>query len=381
MKTNKITVSVTALLIILFCRCVFAQTQSSANEIKEQSQQLSDVKKTIKQKQLEKERLILQEKVFKRELNSLNDAIEKTEKKLDRISRDIKEAEQKLALASKEYNKAYEKQTGWNHAMLDEIEYYNKMTFLTAYEEDPVEYKVRQAALEYKKDNFDREAKAIDTSSAEIKKWEKAKKELLALRAEENATANERKNLIKDKNELLKNTSNRRAAAEEEIKSLNESAKAMQSLINKLSEAQKKKQTEPVIRTPVSSVNRKKSLPWPVSGKVTVKFGKSKHPDLDTYVISNGIKIDAANLSQVKSVDSGTVIFTGEFRSYGKVVIIDHKDSYFTVYGQLDKILVKEEQRVSKGTVIGSLGKGEDSVLYFEVRQDNHPDDPLLWLK
>jgi septal ring factor EnvC (AmiA/AmiB activator) len=126
---------------------------------------------------------------------------------------------------------------------------------------------------------------------------------------------------------------------------------------------------------------RKKSLPWPVNGKVIAKFGKNKHPELDTYVISNGIKIDAADFSRVKSVDSGTVVFTGEFRSYGKVVIIDHKDSIFSVYGLLDHILVKEDQKVLKEDVIADLGGGKNSYLYFEIRQNNIPDDPILWLQ
>ena len=379
-KKKIITASAAAL--ILLCLPAFAQNQNK--DIKQQSKELSDVKKTIKQKQLEKDRLALREKTFKRELSWLNSEIAKTEKKLAGLSLDIKNAEKNLALASSKYNKAYEKQTDWNNAMLDEMYHYNMMTFLVPYEDDPTEYKIRQAALRYKKDNFDKEARAADSSSEEIKKWESAKKKLLALRAEENATANERKNLIKEKNNLLKSTVNSRAAAEKEIKSLNESAKALQSLIDKLTaEAQKKKREESAARAPAApAAQHKKLLPWPVEGKVAVKFGKSKHPEFsDTYIISNGIKIDAPDFAQVKSVDAGTVIFAGEFRSYGKVVIIEHKDSYFTVYGHLDQILVKENHKVSRGTVLAKLGKGEDSILYFEVRHDNNPDNPLLWLE
>jgi len=136
-----------------------------------------------------------------------------------------------------------------------------------------------------------------------------------------------------------------------------------------------------VIRAKEPTVKRKKSLPWPAEGKVVLKFGKNKHPELNADVISNGIKIKASDFAVVKSVDSGTVVFAGAFRSYGKVVIIDHKDAYFSVYGQLSKILVVEDQKVSKGSEIARLGKGEESVLYFEIRQDSVVDNPLLWLK
>lgn len=376
MKKKKII----ALIAALFMPFQFAFAQTGNKDIKQQSRQLSDVRKTIKRKQLEKDRLMLQEKVFKRELSSLNEAIEKAEEKLEKLSSDIKNAEKNLAAASAQYNKASRKRSDWNRAMLNEIDFYNKMTFLLSYEDDPVEYKIRQAALKYKKDNFEKEAKTVNFSTAEVERWEKAKKKLISLRAEENATAKERKKLIKEKSVLLKSTVNKRAAAEKEIKTLNETAKAMKNLINKLSEAQKKKQTGTSIRTPDAAAHRKKSLPWPVEGEIIVKFGKSRHPELDTYIISNGIKIDAADFAQIKSVDSGTVVFTGNFRSYGKVVIVDHKNSYFAVYGHLDEILVKEEQRVSRGTVIARLGQDSDSILYFEIRQNNAADNPLLWL-
>lgn len=365
---------------VLILSCVTVSAQEA--NIKEQSKKLSDVRKTIKQKQLEKDSLMLKEKIFKRELKTLNDAIEENRKNLAKIANDIKVAESNLGKASKEHDQAFRKQMTWNQAILDEMELFNKMTFEIPYEKDPVEYKIRQQALKNKKENFDKEEKVLSTSESDIKKWRKSRETLMALRKKENKLADERKKLINEKNRLLKTTSGKRAAAEAEIKALNESAKALQTLINKITEANKQKQArEAVIRTPVSASKRKKSLPWPVQGKVIVKFGKSKHPELDTYLISNGIKIKAADGSQVKSVDGGIVVFTGEFRSYGKVVIIDHRDSYFSVYGQLNQIFVKEDQKVSRGTVLANLGKGENSVLYFEIRQDNAPDNPLLWLQ
>ncbi|MCA6071012.1 MAG: peptidoglycan DD-metalloendopeptidase family protein, partial [Endomicrobium sp.] len=175
-------------------------------------------------------------------------------------------------------------------------------------------------------------------------------------------------------------TSGKRLVAEQEIRALNDSAKAMQSLIDRINATNKRKQATVARRHQMSVVRRKKSLPWPVDGKIIVNFGKTKRLELNTYVISNGIKIKTADFSRVKSIDSGTVVFTGEFRSYGKIVIIDHKNSTFSVYGLLDKIFVKEDQQVLKNTVIALLGSGKHSVLYFEIRQNNISDDPHLWL-
>ncbi|MDR1695078.1 MAG: peptidoglycan DD-metalloendopeptidase family protein [Endomicrobium sp.] len=380
----------TAVILCFFLQFVSAFAQET--EIKDQSKQLSEVNKTIKAKQIEKDRLALQERVFKRELRTLNDLIEKNEKRLAQISNEIKTAQKNLDSASKHYDSAFSKSRNLNNAMLDEFAVFHKATFALPYEKDPAIYKVMEAALRDKKESFDTETKSAAASSSEVKRWEKAKRELSNLRAQENKFVTERKNLIKEKNDLLTTTSGKKAAAEIEIKSLNESARELQELIRKLTQIQKQKEKEerekerakgkpgkkpPRVKIPEEK--RKRALPWPVDGKVTVKFGRNKHKELDAYVISNGIKIKTKDYEQVKSVDSGSVVFTGNFRSYGKVVIIDHKD-YFSVYGQLDKILVLDEQKVSRGSVLASLGSGDESVLYFEIRYDNAPDNPMLWL-
>ncbi|MDR2191599.1 MAG: peptidoglycan DD-metalloendopeptidase family protein [Endomicrobium sp.] len=369
--------------IAIFSAFCFSVVFAQDGDIKKQSRELSDVKKNIKQKQLEKDRLALKEKVFKRELKVLNAAIDANEKNLSKLALQISAAQKNLNAASKEYDRAYKEYGALTRALNGEIELYHKMTFLYSYEQNPFEYKVRQASLLYKKENYDKERKAAALFSEDIKKWEAAKNKLLSLRKRETVLSQEKKKLLKEKEILLAGTSGLRAQAEAEIKALNESAKALQTLINRLAEESKKKaaQAQPIIRAKDSSSKRRKVLSWPVEGKVIANFGRNKHPELDAYVISNGIKIKARDFSIVKSVDSGVVVFAGEFRSYGKVAIIDYKNAYFGVYGQLSEILVSDNQKVSKGSDIARLGKGQDSVLYFEIRQNNVPDNPILWLE
>ncbi|MDR0800307.1 MAG: peptidoglycan DD-metalloendopeptidase family protein [Endomicrobium sp.] len=361
------------LIFLLFCS--FASASGHLEDVKSQSKKLAEVKKSIKEKEQEKNRLALQERVFKKELKSLNDNIKKAEKKLGKFSADVKTAQHNFENFSKMHKVASSKSAVWNQAVLDEIKLFNKMTFMFSYEQNPSEYKIRRKSLEYKKDNFEKEKKSATISAANAKRWEKSKKYLLILQQKESDITVQHKNMLKEKNELLKTTSGKRFITENEIKALNESARALQDLINKINAGNRKKQTIPV------PPQRKNSLPWPVNGKIIVNFGKNKHSELDTYVINNGIKIAAVDFSKVKSIESGTVVFAGQFRSYEKVVIIDHGNSSFSVYGLLDKIFVKKEQKVSKGAVIAELGGGADSVLYFEIRHDNVPDDPLLWLQ
>jgi septal ring factor EnvC (AmiA/AmiB activator) len=358
----------------------FMSASGQSEDIKLHSKKLSEVKKSIKEKEREKNKLIRQERIFKEELKFINDNIGKTEKKLAKLSLDIKTAQYNLENFLKVYNAASSRSAVWNQTVLDDIKLFNKMSFSVSYEQNPVEYKIRQKSLEYKKENFEKERKSKVISAANMKRCERSKKNLLNMQQKENKLVERHKNMLKEKSELFRIMSARRLAAECEIRALNESAKALQNLIGRINEANKKKRMVAVRPTTIRA-ERKKSLPWPVNGKVIVGFGKNRHPDLDTYVISNGIKIDAADFSKVKSVESGIVVFAGQFRSYGKVIIIDHSDSNFGVYGLLDKIFVKVEQKVPRGAVIAELGNGGNNVLYFEIRHNNIPDDPIQWLQ
>jgi septal ring factor EnvC (AmiA/AmiB activator) len=366
------------LICLLFCNFIFAPVYAEDTQAK--SKQLSDVKKTIEVRQQEKAKLLLREKIFKQELKSINNSIEQTEKKLKQCALDIKSAQSNLEKSSKMYNIVSLKSSDWNNVILGEIKLFNRMTFMFLYEQNPFEYKIRRGSLEYKKKCFEETKKEAAAFALDIRVWEKSKKDLLDLQKHEDKLIKRHKSMMKEKSELLKTTLGKRLATEQEIKTLNDNAKALQALINKINMENRRKQVA-TLHAASPKVKRKKSLPWPVDGKIIVNFGRSKHPELDTYVISNGIKIATTDFSHVKSIDSGVVVFAGEFRSYGKIVVIDHKNSIFSVYGLLHRILVKEDQKISRGDVIGDVGNGKNSCLYFEIRQDNVPDNPILWLK
>ncbi|MDR3195560.1 MAG: peptidoglycan DD-metalloendopeptidase family protein [Endomicrobium sp.] len=356
---------------------IFAYT-TYARQSKSPTKQLSDITQSIRAKKIEKDKLVLQEKICQKELKVINDTIGQTEKKLEQVSKDIESALKNFKKSAKDYNSASLMSSSWHKTALEELNLFYKMTFAKSYTKDPLEYKLRLKSLEYDKNNFEKEKKSAENLASDMQKLEKSKKNLITIKQRENDFVTQNKSLLEQKNKVLRTTADKRRDAEKEIRALNNSAKALQALINKInSENAKKRETT---RHPQQRIKRKKSLPWPVVGKVISYFGKTKHAELDTCVINNGIKIDATDFSKVKSIDSGKVVFTGSFRSYGKVVIIDHKNATFSVYGFLNKIYVKEGQKVSKEALIADIGSGKDAVLYLEIRQNNMPDDPLLWL-
>jgi septal ring factor EnvC (AmiA/AmiB activator) len=124
------------------------------------------------------------------------------------------------------------------------------------------------------------------------------------------------------------------------------------------------------------------ALPWPTPGRVRSGFGRHKHPRFDTYTIQNGIEIDSAEDAPVTAVYQGTVAFAEHFKGYGLMVVLDHGGKHHTLYAHLAQISVKVGQKVAAGDVLGTAGQGGDgSGLYFEVRFQGRPEDPLDWLR
>jgi murein hydrolase activator len=125
------------------------------------------------------------------------------------------------------------------------------------------------------------------------------------------------------------------------------------------------------------------SLPWPVEGRVLVGFGRRKHPRFDTYTLHNGIELDAPPDTPVRAVHEGRVVFADRFLGYGLMVIVDHGGKHHSLYAQLGELAVVPGQTVSAGTVVGTTGTGgaEGPGLYFEMRYQGRPEDPLEWLE
>jgi septal ring factor EnvC (AmiA/AmiB activator) len=125
-------------------------------------------------------------------------------------------------------------------------------------------------------------------------------------------------------------------------------------------------------------------LEWPVRGEVTAPFGKFRHPEFAGEILRNGIDITAALGEEIKVVEKGRVVYADRFSGYGKMVIVDHGERYYTIYGHLSEILAKVGEAVSRGETLGRAGDAADqagATLYFEMRKDGHSIDPVPWFR
>jgi murein hydrolase activator len=142
----------------------------------------------------------------------------------------------------------------------------------------------------------------------------------------------------------------------------------------------------PGSQEPVPSLGFARSrghLEWPARGRLAVPFGNVRHPRFNTEVPHPGIDIAASPGQAVRAVFQGRVVFSDWFKGYGQMVVIDHGDSYLSIYGHVDERLVSTGEDVSGGDVIarsGQSGSFEDPSLYFEIRHEGKPEDPARWL-
>jgi septal ring factor EnvC (AmiA/AmiB activator) len=120
-------------------------------------------------------------------------------------------------------------------------------------------------------------------------------------------------------------------------------------------------------------------LNLPVRGDVTNRFGASRE---DTGVSWKGLFIKAAEGSEVKSIASGRVVFADWMRGFGNLLIVDHGNGYMSLYGNNQGLLKKAGDLVNSGDTIASVGNtggNQDNGLYYELRYQSKPLDPLSW--
>ncbi|MEO8077732.1 MAG: peptidoglycan DD-metalloendopeptidase family protein, partial [Acidobacteriota bacterium] len=124
-------------------------------------------------------------------------------------------------------------------------------------------------------------------------------------------------------------------------------------------------------------------LPWPATGIVTGRFGVQTVNRFGATIARNGVEISIAEGKPVRAIHEGLVAYAEPFTGYGNLVIIDHGDGAFSLYGNLASLGVSRGERVDQQAPVGTSGRNPSGnpALYFELRVDGKPVDPLQWLK
>ena len=188
---------------------------------------------------------------------------------------------------------------------------------------------------------------------------------------------------------LLAKVRDERAYHERMVGELTEASRRLEAFIRELQAKQRKLAKVPPpkggVEPPgVGFGTLRGRLPWPTQGRIVTAFGAQVHPRFGTRTFRNGVDIEAAEGKDVAAVYAGHVIYTGWFKGYGNLIILDHGHEYYTLYAHIAEIETKEGDDVRQGQRIGTVGDTGSLAgprLYFEVRYQGKPQDPVDWLR
>lgn len=162
------------------------------------------------------------------------------------------------------------------------------------------------------------------------------------------------------------------AALKQNEQSLNDLLAKLQKAIDDAArEAARKARANPTVpsgETGKAMANIRGNLPWPAPGPV--------------HTFGNGVLIGAPRGADVRAVARGRVVYAHFMRGYGQLIILSHGSGWLSMYGNNETLLHGVGDDVAAGEAVGTamLSTGDNTGVYFELRQNGKPVDPRSWL-
>lgn len=201
---------------------------------------------------------------------------------------------------------------------------------------------------------------------------EQSQNSLSAQKSRLDQDRSKRKTIIGSLDTQLKKQGGRLARLEDEAEQLQKLIESIQEIFDAAPEAGVSRQAFADLRGQLS---------WPVRGKLRKLFGRQK-PLSDLRW--QGVMIEAPGGRYVRAVSHGRIAFADWLRGLGNLIIIDHGNSYLSLYGHNESLFKSAGEWVEAGDVISSIGNSggqEKTGLYFEIRRKGKPQNPTRWCK
>jgi len=397
LKNKKIfSILILILTFILFV-VFFSYGNSSGNysqKIKEENQRLKKIEQQIKSVKDEINNLQKKESGYLETLHKIEKLLQDTEKELKAIEKDlelaqkeIKQGEDKLIFEKR----MLKEKTKLLESRLREI-YKRRLTGYMEILFNSESFSDFLTRFRYIKKILSLDAEVINDIRQQMKKIEDSKmnlenrEEILSLLKKE--VEKEKENIefsIKAKKSIINKIDSQKGVRLKSLKELEQSSQEIKNIIERIykqREEDSKKTSQKEIPT-ITLKPKKGILALPIQGKLISGYGRQKNTEFNTYTFNSGIDISTPLGQVVRAAGSGEVIYTGNIKGYGQIIIIDHGGRVTTLYAHLSRILVDIEDKVKKEQVIGQVGDSggvSSPRLHFEVRVEGKPTDPMNWL-
>ena len=156
-----------------------------------------------------------------------------------------------------------------------------------------------------------------------------------------------------------------------------EDERRLQKLLDRIAESPAETPLELGEGQPFAQLRGK--LAWPTRGRITNRYGSRRKVGKLRW---QGVRIGAREGTEVRAISHGRVAFSDWLRGFGLLTIIDHGDGYMSLYGGNQSLYKEVGDWVEAGEVIATVGNSggqEKSALYFEIRHNGKPVNPLKW--
>lgn len=320
------------------------------------------------------------------ELDSVNIKLSKAETDLRRYRKILGQTEAEIETVNREMAATREslgKQKDWlarKLRIMQRYGYAGDMVIILMSSEDLSQtmrvWKYLENLTRYEHDilaSYRANLKALDEKAEKLRLL---KAELAKNTEKVEAKESEMGNRKREKEHILSSVRNEKTSHQKMLAELKEAA---QRLLDLIRESSKTDTYE------AKGFGRLKGLlSWPSEGKVAIPYGSQKDPQFDTPVFRNGVHIQTNASAEARSIYAGKIIFAEWFKGFGQLVIVNHGSGYHTLYGNLSEIFSRAGDIIKANQVIGKVGTSgilNAPGLYFEIRYNGKPLDPIQWLK
>ncbi|OUT75992.1 MAG: hypothetical protein CBB82_08920 [Betaproteobacteria bacterium TMED22] len=368
--------------ILIFCLQFTAVVADDLQEeLKAIDQKITKEKKKIKEQQVK-------QKKAKRELSKTKKEIDLLERDLNKLSKKERKLLNELRALEKTEKKLRSEVSGEKVRLSKLI----KQTYILGYSPDT--RSIQEERIDSEVSSVYLKKIALQRSTA-IKNFNKKIKEIEALQGKK---LDVRKKLRKVK----KDTSKQKSVAERKKQKTSLEINATRSrikrsetkikenkkrLTNLFAELQRiKEENIKNNELPDASSDGKPfrtlkgKLRLPALGTVTAKFGQKR---AGSEVAWEGVFISSKQGNSVKSIAGGAVVYSDWLRGFGNLVIVDHGKGFYSLYGNNESIWVREGDQLNAGDQLGTVGNSgghKGPGVYFEVRRNSKPLNPLEWV-
>ncbi|MEW6053742.1 MAG: peptidoglycan DD-metalloendopeptidase family protein [Nitrospirota bacterium] len=221
----------------------------------------------------------------------------------------------------------------------------------------------------------------LENLTIQEKKLVTLKKELSRNREKVSAEEQSLAEKKEDREILLVSVKKEKSSYTKMLKEMEQASKKLLEIIRESERAERERRE---ILSDKNFSTLKGKLPWPVDGRIVVRYGSQKDPQFNTPIFRSGTFIEATPDAMARSVHGGKVVFAEWFKGYGQLVILNHGDGYHSLYGSLSEIFANVGDIIKEMHVIGRVGNSgivNSDGLYFEIRYKGKPLDPLQWLQ